>query len=115
MQSFEMRLGVISLDSRDSSVPQLANPRNQLFLKCRLQRTSFGFSARTVSLCSQSRIDAVKRMHRIGILCSLASSTQDLLTSRVAFVLSDQLSVSRESSAHESNWQFTYSHRATCS
>lgn len=51
------------------------------------------FNARTVSLCSQSFTDAVKRTHRIGASSFCASFTQTARVSGSAFVLSERLSL----------------------
>jgi hypothetical protein len=47
-----------------------------------------GFKARTVSLCSHSRADAVKSTHRSGTFSFCASLTQTARVSGSAFVLS---------------------------
>jgi hypothetical protein len=53
-----------------------------------------GFKARTVSLCSHSRADAVKRTHRSGTFIFCASLTQTARVSGSAFVLSTGIMIS---------------------
>jgi hypothetical protein len=75
---------------RKLSVSTSPSGLNPLVRSC-VERT-FGprFSARTVSLCSQSRAGAVKRTHRTEIFSFCASSTQTARVSGSAFVLSDE-------------------------